>query len=105
MRTRRPARKETAAIARTASTITETVKAAAPPQLKSLTSWKIVIVATVVDGVKRKIRTERVVIARTKEVVSPVTNGPRSIGKSTSRKERSESAPRIAAASSIDLSI
>lgn len=69
---RRPLITHTLTTTTTAIAITDTVNAVAPPQLKSLTSWKIVIVATVVPGVNKKMMTESVVTARTDAGAKPV---------------------------------
>jgi len=82
-----------------------TVKAVARPKFRSFTSWKILIVATVLLGVNRKMTTESVVTARTNVVTNPTRSDPPSMGTITSRKPRRLDAPRLVAASSIESAV
>src|SRR5256885_16956679 len=87
----------------TAMPTSPTVNAAAPPQSKSFTSWKMVIVAVVERGVNRKITTESVVTARTNVVTKPTWTDPPSIGRRTSPEPRRPGGPQARAGSADDL--
>ena len=103
--TRRPLIVHTTTSTSIATPTTDTVNAVAPPHIKSFTSWKILIVATVVLGVNRKITTDKVVTARTNAVTKPVKSALSSIGSKISRNARKLPAPKLVAASSSERSI